>query len=57
MLEQMDTAPQSVVPQPRKMAPTRARGLNVLSMWLRDLVISLAIAAFIVIFLYQPVKV
>jgi signal peptidase I len=29
----------------------------VLSVWLRDLVISLAISAFIIIFLYQPVKV
>ena len=29
----------------------------VLSVWLRDLVISLAIACFIIIFLYQPVKV
>jgi signal peptidase I len=57
MSEQVHTATQGVVPQPMKMAPTRARGLNVLSMWLRDLVISLAIAAFIVIFLYQPVKV
>src|SRR6516164_7219575 len=40
-------------------APTpagRPRGL-VLSVWLRDLVISLAISCFIIIFLYQPVKV
>jgi len=29
----------------------------VLAVWLRDLVISLAISAFIIIFLYQPVKV
>src|SRR5438874_11953446 len=36
-------------------APARTRsGLGV---WLRDLFISLAIAAFIIIFLYQPVKV
>jgi len=28
-----------------------------LSVWLRDLIISLAISAFIIIFLYQPVKV
>jgi signal peptidase I len=34
----------------RKSAP-------VLAVWLRDLVISLAISAFIIIFLYQPVKV
>src|SRR6185295_6740755 len=36
-------------------APTRT--LPVLSVWLRDLMISLAISAFIIIFLYQPVKV
>jgi signal peptidase I len=34
----------------------RARGM-VLSVWLRDLIISLAISCFIIIFLYQPVKV
>jgi len=33
-----------------------ARGL-ILSVWLRDLVISVAISCFIIIFLYQPVKV
>jgi signal peptidase I len=31
--------------------------LPMLSVWLRDLIISLAISAFIIIFLYQPVKV
>ena len=31
--------------------------IPVLSVWLRDLVISLAISAFIIVFLYQPVKV
>jgi signal peptidase I len=34
-----------------------SRGAPVLAVWLRDLVISLAISAFIIIFLYQPVKV
>ena len=34
-----------------------ARSVPVLAVWLRDLVISLAISAFIIIFLYQPVKV
>jgi len=34
--------------------PTRVLALGV---WIRDLVISLAISAFIIIFLYQPVKV
>jgi signal peptidase I len=34
-----------------------ARALPVLAVWVRDLVVSLAISAFIIIFLYQPVKV
>jgi signal peptidase I len=34
-----------------------AHGVPVLAVWLRDLIISLAISAFIIIFLYQPVKV
>jgi len=34
-----------------------ARSVPVLAVWLRDLIISLAISAFIIIFLYQPVKV
>jgi signal peptidase I len=37
--------------------PAPARTLPVLSVWLRDLMISLAISAFIIVFLYQPVKV
>ncbi len=37
--------------------PASGRKLPVLSVWLRDLIISLAISAFIIIFLYQPVKV
>src|SRR5262245_18980486 len=34
-----------------------SRLMPVLGVWLRDLIISLAISAFIIIFLYQPVKV
>jgi signal peptidase I len=34
-----------------------SRSVPVLAVWLRDLIISLAISAFIIIFLYQPVKV
>jgi signal peptidase I len=34
-----------------------SRAVPVLSVWLRDLIISLAISSFIIIFLYQPVKV
>jgi len=37
-------------------APAR-RAAPVLAVWARDLIISLAISAFIIIFLYQPVKV
>ena len=40
-----------------ELTPPMARSLPVLAVWLRDLVISLAISAFIIIFLYQPVKV
>jgi signal peptidase I len=35
----------------------RARARSAVANWVRDLLISLAIAAFIIIFLYQPVKV
>src|SRR5437763_9620305 len=51
------------VAQPASTEPVTTRGtpmtrtLPVLAVWLRDLVISLAISAFIIIFLYQPVKV
>jgi len=38
-------------------AATKVKLVPVLSVWLRDLVISLAISAFIIVFLYQPVKV
>src|ERR1700757_435051 len=33
------------------------RSLPVIAVWARDLLVSLAISAFIIIFLYQPVKV
>src|SRR3954447_26792544 len=45
--------PPAVAQQPKP--PQRAAAL--MSSWLRDLVISLAISAFIIVFLYQPVKV
>ncbi|MCU1295896.1 MAG: Peptidase signal peptidase [Acidobacteriaceae bacterium] len=38
-------------------ASIRSRGVPLISVWLRDLIISLLISAFIIIFLYQPVKV
>jgi len=38
-------------------ASSPARTVPVLAVWLRDLGISLAVSAFIIVFLYQPVKV
>src|SRR6266705_2583579 len=48
-------SPSAPVPAP----PTQdaSRHLPVVAVWVRDLVVSLAISAFIIIFLYQPVKV
>lgn len=48
-------SPQPPVPAP----PTQSgsRHLPVVAVWVRDLLVSLAISAFIIIFLYQPVKV
>ena len=47
-------------PQPAA-APAKpesvSRSLPVIAVWARDLLVSLAISAFIIIFLYQPVKV
>ncbi len=47
----MVSTPGSSGPQP---SPPRKAGFGV---WIRDLIISLAISAFIIVFLYQPVKV
>ncbi|MGA9356002.1 MAG: signal peptidase I [Terriglobales bacterium] len=44
-------------PEPIPPAPTPSRPLPVIAVWARDLLVSLAISAFIIIFLYQPVKV
>ena len=50
-------APQ-LTPQPVGDRPkSSARLATLFSAWMRDLVISLAISAFIIVFLYQPVKV
>jgi signal peptidase I len=43
--------------QPVISSSFRARAVPMFSVWLRDLIISLTISAFIIIFLYQPVKV
>jgi signal peptidase I len=52
--------PEVEVPElPPSLAPREsgARSLPVVAVWVRDLLVSLAISAFIIIFLYQPVKV
>ena len=48
-------SPQSPPPGPAKESVVHS--LPLVAMWLRDLLIALAISAFIIIFLYQPVKV
>jgi len=48
-------SPETTEPLTSPLAPARRTGG--LAVWLRDLLISLAISAFIIIFLYQPVKV
>jgi signal peptidase I len=52
-------APVSSQKNPTETAPFQhpLRTAPVLAVWLRDLIISLAISAFIIIFVYQPVKV
>ena len=47
----------SALPPAQGTPPASPYSLPVLAVWLRDLVISLAISAFIIVFLYQPVKV
>jgi signal peptidase I len=44
-------------PVPVALKENSARPLPVMAVWARDLLVSLAISAFIIIFLYQPVKV
>jgi signal peptidase I len=46
-------------PAPEQIPPAQnpPRPLPVIAVWARDLLVSLAISAFIIIFLYQPVKV
>src|SRR5437667_11514057 len=47
--------PQAPVPAPPVQTP--APHVPVVAVWVRDLLISLVISAFVIIFLYQPVKV
>src|SRR5437763_1799529 len=56
MSEQVNLPSQDSV-QPIQPPVPKTRVIPVISVWLRDLIISLAISAFIIIFLYQPVKV
>jgi signal peptidase I len=53
MPEPPDVSPDTLSPGPE---PAR-RGATLISSWMRDLIISLGISAFIIVFLYQPVKV
>ncbi len=56
----MNTMPDVGSPQPPPPAAANesgARSLPVVAVWARDLLVSLVISAFIIIFLYQPVKV
>jgi len=45
------------IQQPVVSSSFRSRAVPMFSVWLQDLIISLSISAFIIIFLYQPVKV
>ena len=56
MFEQAGSSNPDPVGAGEKATPVRARRMAI-SVWLRDLVISLAISGFIIIFVYQPVKV
>jgi signal peptidase I len=58
MTNNMDQeSPTKPTVQPIASSSFRARAVPMFSVWLRDLIISLSISAFIIIFLYQPVKV
>jgi signal peptidase I len=50
-------APQSAPDVKSEKARTPNRAATLFAAWVRDLIISLAISAFIIVFLYQPVKV
>src|SRR5260370_2486864 len=45
-----------LLPKPAESTPA-ARLRPALGVWLRDLIVSLALSAFIIVFIYQPVKV
>jgi signal peptidase I len=56
MSQQTDPSDPTPLAVSEGIVPVRSRGMAV-SVWLRDLLISLAISGFIIIFVYQPVKV
>jgi signal peptidase I len=51
------TGPRSLAPRPSDSPRPNPNPLSGFGVWLRDLIVSLAISAFIIVFLYQPVKV
>lgn len=56
----METPEQTAIPAPEAPAPEPQPGANVLHtlrIWVRDLVVCLFISLFIIVFVYQPVKV
>lgn len=55
--EQIDHVPPTGGPQPPKDDSKSKKRSGGMSSWLRDVVISVAVSAFIIIFLYQPVRV
>jgi signal peptidase I len=57
MTEERDKQWQPSATATRTPAQRPRRSFPIFSVWIRDLVVSLAISAFIIIFLYQPVKV
>jgi signal peptidase I len=57
MLETPETLANAVVTPPETSGRAGSRIANLFSVWMRDLAIALGIAAFFIIFLYQPVRV
>jgi signal peptidase I len=55
MPQQASPAESNTGQEPTAVSPRASHA--VLAVWLRDLIVSLAISAFIIVFLYQPVKV
>lgn len=53
----MSVEPEISQPQPTDSSKPTRPGATLITVWLRDLFIALAISAFVIIFLYQPVRV